>query len=352
MNFSTWQGLRSRDPRRLALGTAQWALDPAEANRETNDRAGHGAGEATEDVAHRVRRSQAAEIESLLSIAREAGIRIIATAHSHGRCERILAEAIRHEAGWRVVTKLAPDVHEEGLGLAEVLERVAVSLSSSRQALQTDALPAVLLERFAHRHVCGGRLWRTLLAERDAGRIGTLGISAATPEEAWAALEDPDIEILQVATSLLDLRLHRQGFFPRARELGRTVYVRSIYQQGVAHLEPNRVPKFLSGLTDSMRRIRGLAQELGVPPRALYLAFVRELPGAIAVLSCQSALQLEEVLGDWASEAVTSAQLSPLLVELPELPEDLVDPARWPPRSGQRDSLNQTPAASIATMPA
>jgi len=56
----------------------------------------------------------------------------------------------------------------------------------------------------ANRHACGGRLWRTLLAEREAGRIDALGISAATPEEAWAALADPNIEVLQVASSLLD----------------------------------------------------------------------------------------------------------------------------------------------------
>ena len=79
---------------------------------------------------------------------------------------------------------LAPDVHETGLGLANCLERVSTSLSESRVSLGQDTLPVVLLHRLAHRHACGGKLWRTLLAERDTGRIGQLGVSAATPEKA------------------------------------------------------------------------------------------------------------------------------------------------------------------------
>ncbi len=70
-----------------------------------------------------------------------------------------------------------------------------------------------------------------------------------------AALEEPDIEVLQVASSLLDLRLYRQGFFPRARELGRTIYVRSVFLQGVGHLAPETLPPALVDLVEPMRII-------------------------------------------------------------------------------------------------
>ena len=169
-----------------------------------------------------------------------------------------------------------------------------------------------------------------------------------------AALEDPDIEVLQVATSLLDLRLQRQGFFQRARELGRTVYVHSIYLQGVAHLEPECLPPPLSGLVESMGMIRGLARELGVPTRALYLAFVRDLPGVVPLLGCEKAAQLQQGLEDWASEAVDAAQLTPLVDALPALPEQLLDPSRWPRfemGAGRHRAANQPTATSVATIP-
>jgi aryl-alcohol dehydrogenase-like predicted oxidoreductase len=339
MDLSTWHGMRTRDPRRLTLGSAQWGASYGIANHS---------GPPSSD-----------ELETMLARARNAGVRGIDTARAYGDAESRIGETLRavpSPEGWRVITKLAPDVHEPGLGIGETLERVATSLSDSRLALGQDTLPVVLLHRFAHRHACGGKLWRTLLAERDAGRIGSLGVSAATPEEAWAALDDPDVAVLQIASSLLDLRLLRQDFFPRARELGRTVYVRSIFLQGAAHLEPQALPSFLAGLAEPIRLIRSTAEMLGVTPRALYLAFAREfLPGAHPVVGCEKPEQLEQLLAEWASKEIDVAKLAPLVGALPTLDADLVDPSRWPapdrPERATETTLNQTGSSSIAIMP-
>ena len=350
-DLSTWQGMRARDPRRLILGSAQWGMSYGIANRS-------GPPSGT-------------DLETMLELARDAGVRGIDTARAYGDAEARIGQTllnVRSCDGWRVVTKLAPDVHEDGLEIGETLERVATSLSQSRLALAQDTLPTVLLHRFAHRHACGGKLWRTLLAERDAGRIGTLGVSAATPEEAWAALDDPDVAVLQVASSLLDLRLLRQGFFPRARELGRTVYVRSVFLQGVAHLEPDDLPAFLSKLADSIRLIRSTAESLGVPTRALYLAFAREfLPGAYPIVGCETPGQLRDLLADWTSEELDAGKLAPLVESLPTFDADAVDPSQWPSKATRRHegesqrksalggadegAVNQTRPPSIANMP-
>ena len=331
MDLSTWQGMRSRDPRRLTLGSAQWGMPYGIANQ-------HGEPDAE-------------ELGAILARARAAGVTSIDTARAYGESEARIGHAIQPGDGWRILTKLGPDVHREGLDLLETLERVSESLEASRNALQTDVLPTLMLHRFSHRHACGGRLWRMLLAERDAGRIGSLGVSAATPEEAWAALEDPDIEVLQVASSLLDLRLYRQGFFPRARELGRTIYVRSLFLQGVAHLEPTTLPSFLRPLVEPMKLIAACAARVGVPPRALYLAFGREIPGAHPVLGCETDAQLESLLADWASEAVDAATIALLVDSLPTLEADAVDPSKWAGTEAiPRSIVNQTKTASIATI--
>lgn len=332
MDLSTWQGMRTRDPRRLTLGSAQWGMPYGIANTH---------GEPDQE-----------ELFSILARAREAGIASIDTARAYGESEARIGRSISPGDSWRIITKLGPDVHRDGLDVSETLERVTESLEASRTALQTDSLPTLLLHRFAHRHACGGRLWRMLLAERDAGRIGSLGVSAATPEEAWAALEDPDVEVLQVASSLLDLRLYRQGFFPRARELGRTIYVRSIFLQGVAHLEPGTLPPSFHALVEPMRIIAACAARIGVPPRALYLAFGREIPGAHPVLGCETDGQLESLLADWASDAVDAAAISQLVDSLPTLDAEAVDPSKWTGTESDRgDAVNQTETASVATMP-
>lgn len=333
MDLSTWQGMRTRDPRRLTLGSGQWA-----------SRAG---------IADRGGETDAIELVAILESAREAGVNSIDTARAYGECEARIGRAITPEEGWRVVTRLDPDAHHEGLGIADTLDRLSASLEASRRALDMDVLPVLMLHHFAHRHACGGRLWRGLLAERDTGRIGSLGVVAATPEQAWAALEDPDIGILQVASSLLDLRLHRQGFFPRARELGRTVYVRDIFLQGVAHLEPETLPPSLIGLVAPMKLIRSCASRVGVPPHTLFLAFARELPGAHPILDCETQAQLGTLLSDWASDTIDAATISLLVDSLPTLDSDSVDPSCWI-SAEIRSAIpaNQTGGTSVATIPA
>lgn len=333
MDLSTWQGMRSRDPRRLTLGSANWGRPSGGTHRD---------GEPS-----------VTELDALLARARAAGVRTIDTARAYGQSETRIGRATRAEQGWRVITRLDPEVHHEGLDIAETLDRVCASLEVSRGALETDVLPVLMLPRFAHRHACGGRLWRELLAERDAGRIGSLGVCAATPEEAWAALEDPDIEILQVASSLLDLRLHRQGFFPRARELGRTIHVRSIFLEGVASREPQALPPSLVDLVAPMQRIQACAARLGVATQALFLAFARELPGAHPILGCQTDAQLETLLADWSSDTIDAATITVLIDSLPTLEADAVDPSRWiSAEIGRAAPANQTGAASVATIPA
>lgn len=343
MNLSTWQDGRTRDPRRLVLGSAQWGMPYGIANHSGPP--------------------DSRELEAMLVRARDAGIQSIDTARAYGDSEQRVGELTGRlsskrlpasKQGWRIITKLAPDAHQPGLGIGETLERVATSLAQSRAALGRETLPVVLLHRFAHRHACGGKLWRTLLAERDAGRIGVLGVSAGSPEEAWAALEDPDIEALQVPTSLLDLRLLRQGFFTSARERGRTIYVRSLFLQGVAHLGIETLPGFLAPLADPIRTIRATARALGVSTRALYLAFAREcLPGARPVIGCESEAQLAEVIGDWTSSEPDVGRLMALVDALPTHADELVDPARWPTRpTGVEVARNQTARASVATIPA
>ena len=331
MTLSSWQGMRTRDPRRLTLGSAQWGMPYGIANRT---------GPPDGD-----------ELAAMLTLAREAGIRSIDTARAYGDSEARVGRALAAHPDWRVIKKLAPDVDAADLELSENLERVEASLARSREALGVESIPVLLLHRFAHRHAFGGKLWRALLAEREAGRIGQLGVSAANPEEAWAALEDPDVEILQVATSLLDLRLQRQGFFARAREAGRTVYVRSVYLQGLAHLGSARLPRALAELATAIGTIEGFAAELGVKPRTLYLAFVRELPGVHPVLGCETASQLAQLLRDWEDEAVDGALLSSLIDRLPTAPAALVDPSLWPASegSGQEPVVSQRTGASTGS---
>jgi aryl-alcohol dehydrogenase-like predicted oxidoreductase len=290
---------------RLALGTVQWGV--------------------VYGIANRLGRPSAEGVERMLARARQEGVSVLDTARAYGESEGVIGRLVGGDPFWRVVTKLAPE--------ADSSEAVARSLKASREALGRESLDTVLLHRSGQRTAAGGAVWDLLRRERDARRIGQLGLSAEGPESAWAALEDDDIACLQVASSLLDQRLSRAGFFERARAKGREVFIRSVYLQGVAHLSGDRMPAHLSEVQGPLGMIHAWAQRHQVGPALAFLAFAAALPADWVLLGCESLGQLEANLGDWRQAHDRMTTVAALAASIPPLPDKVLNPALWPRRS-------------------
>jgi len=294
------------DAGRLALGTAQWGLDYGVANRT---------GRATSDA-----------VAAMLATAREAGVATLDTARAYGGAEAVVGAL--SDSRWRIVTKLAPDVAGPDRTPAEAREHAEASLDASRAALRRDQLDAVLLHRAEHRRASGGAAWDVLRSAREEGRIGAIGISVVRVEDAPEAIDDPDVEIVQVPASLLDRRLASAGLFDPARQ--RTeVFVRSVFLQGVAHLPSDSLPWHLRSLGPVLGDLDRLAAEVDATRADLFLAWARvRLHDARVVIGCETAAQLETNLDSW--RRIEFDELVPAAEELvPELPDELLDPWRW-----------------------
>lgn len=293
----------------LVLGTAQWGMPYGIANAS---------GPPSD-----------AELRALVARAREAGVAALDTARAYGESEARIGALRDAIAGFEITTKLAPDVAPDGVAAAEAVARTHASVEASLRALRVRRLDALLLHRAAHRTTCGGAVWNALREERRAGRIGRRGVSAANPEEAWAALDDPEVEQVQVATSLLDQRLWRAGFFERARERGKLVHVRSVFLQGVAFLAPDALPPHLAPLRAPLERIAKWASMRGLSVPDAFLLFARGL-GVPLVLGFERAAQVGEIVARRESVHAQMDAWSELAAStsLPGRP-DLLDPSRW-----------------------
>jgi aryl-alcohol dehydrogenase-like predicted oxidoreductase len=267
-------------------------------------------------------------VAAILAAAHEAGIDSIDTARAYGSSEAVVGE-LAPEGSWSVFTKLDPGVAKGSEDPAEVALRARQSLKLSREALGRERLDGVLVHRGDHRLAAGGAAWRALMEEREAGRVGAIGVSAAMPDEVRGAIEDPEVELVQLAASLLDRRLVEGGSVARAIELGKTVFVRSVFLQGVLSLAPDDLPGHLAGLREPVQQIRSWASERGHSAMAVALAYARGLAGTRVIIGCETATQLVEVLRMWESPAPTAEEVSELVSELPELPTDLVTPSLW-----------------------
>jgi aryl-alcohol dehydrogenase-like predicted oxidoreductase len=295
---------------RIVVGTAQWGMPYG--------------------IANRTGVPGLPAVRRILARAADAGITTLDTARAYGQSESVLGSVVGEDRRFAIVTKVAP------LGMAAAgeiagAEAVRRAIDQSLAALRRSRLDAVLLHDPGDRLAAGGAAWRVLGDLRQAGVIGFLGISARNPTEALEALEAPDVDVVQVAMSLLDARLTRAGFVDRARAAGKRVFVRSVFLQGVAHLSPQDLPPYLDPLRPVLAAIARWARPRQMTVADACLLYMRDTCVLPLVLGMESDAQLEANLHTWARSALDPMDLADLAALVPDLPDAVVDPSMWPP---------------------
>jgi spore coat polysaccharide biosynthesis protein SpsF len=309
---------------RLALGTAQLGMPYGAANAS---------GMPSEHDA-----------VALIRAAVDAGISTIDTARGYGDAERRVCLALQGRPQTRVtvVTKLDPLAAVPLDDSTAALDAVTRSLAASRAALNTERLDCLMLHRAEHQTQWGGAVWRLLNAERDAGRIGYLGVSVQSPTEARDALRDPAVTRLQLPYNLLDHRWDDAGIPAELRQrTDVTVDSRSALLQGVLAgtplVEPHNVPAAL--LAQVTPLIAALTRTYNrSDARDLAFAFVRAQDWIDnIVVGMEADTQLTQNLALFRTEPLSRAVADEIRSALPRLPVDLLDPSRWQHAAQQSD---------------
>ena len=295
---------------RLVLGTVQWGLAYGIANRSG--------------------RPSIDELRRLVGEAARAGVRVLDSARAYGDAESRIGEILPVGSDWRVVTKLDPTVWSAGMTTQACLASAKHSLEASRRALGRVTPDALLLHRGGHAFVADGALWTWLSKCKAAGEVRAIGVSAESPAEAWRCLDLDGIDVMQVAASVLDQRLAKAGFFAAAAEREVEVFVRSVFLQGVAHLERDALPAHLGPLAAALAKLDALAEEAGLSIGDLFLCYARDvLPGRI-LIGCETMDQLTANLHTWKAASLPSRCWERMDLALDEVPDGCLDPANWP----------------------
>lgn len=272
---------------------------------------------------------------AILDAAWDCGVRWFDTARAYGSSEEHIGEFVRRRAGAFVVTKVsalvAPD--NERLTPADIRARTSASVRTSLELL-APAVPTVLVHRAAHRTVAGGAVWDVLREFHARGAIGGVGVSATSPDELVAALEDASVSLVQFPTNVLDHRFRSpivRNALARRPEV--TIHIRSLFLQGLLLTTSSRWPtipgvhpeRILEAIATAARRAHTSVAQLCV-------AAIREtMPVHGVVLGAETVEQVRANADLLAGPAVPSNVLAELAASIPELPETILDPARWPP---------------------
>jgi aryl-alcohol dehydrogenase-like predicted oxidoreductase len=292
---------------KITLGTVQFGVDYGIANRSG-----------------KVKRSEAL---AMASRALERGVNSFDTAPGYGESEKVLGGIFR-ELGIRsedlFLSDKIPPV-PEGFSAGEIYAFIRGSVIGSFGNLGVDFIDVCLLHREKD-----ALYMEELLKLKDEGIIGETGVSAYMPETAIGVIEEGLAGVVQIPANVFDNRFFERGVFNMAGEKEVSVFVRSVYLQGLLLMKENEAPEFLSEVRPALRILSSLAAEAGMAVDEFALRYAISLPGVSSVLvGADNLKQLNKNL-NYAEKGPLEPDLFEKTVEaVPKLPERLVTPVFW-----------------------
>lgn len=281
-------------------------------------------------------RPKFADAVDLVRAAVSYGITAFDTARAYGEAEHVLGEALVPYAQIpNVISKLDPLVElESGASSRQIRDAVDASVFRTCRELRRVTIPTLLLHRWSHRHAWREAVWVRLRELQSEGVIGRLGASVSTPEEARAALQDPEVQHLQLPFNLLDSRWVAAGIGQwAAARPDVIVHARSIFLQGLLLNQPSCWPRIEGVDPENMSaRLDHWVQRLSRRSRTdLCLGFARAHPWIHGlVLGVDSLDHLCEIIVNMNSQRMSNEVAATLAEDFSDLPESLLNPANWP----------------------
>ncbi|HEY4942179.1 MAG TPA: aldo/keto reductase [Rhizomicrobium sp.] len=277
----------TRRNRRLGLGTVQFGQAYGISNTQG--------------------RVPAQDVASILRRAAVAGLGTLDTAAGYGDAETVLGELAELTQPFRIVTKT--------IALKNGLEAVTARARQSAATLRRGKVDFLLVHSAADLMGEGGSaLWNALLALRDEGLFGGIGISAYVADDPVSLARRFRPAAMQVPLSILDQRLIQSGALAAIKDLGVEIHARSLFLQGLLFLPDDKLPPKLASAAGPLSALRRKFQEAGTSPLAAALAFALNRSEIdVAVVGVTTPGEFEEILRaadtpapqlDWASCAL------------------------------------------------
>lgn len=300
MKDIVWNGERVS---RFVLGTAQLGMDYGIANV---------CGQPSEKLACEI-------VKTALGY----GVNCFDTAQAYGNSEVVLGGAFKYcevDPDIKIVSKLSPELQLTDSGTVEQ------SIETSCQNLGVDQLWCLILHRADWLDVWDEGLGKVLTDAVRRGVIKYLGVSTYWPKEARRALENSDIQIVQVPCNAWDQRMKTAGVFELAKTLNKLCFVRSIYLQGLLIMSTEEVRKRLPKATRISQQWHKLAEGYNLRPLELAIGFAKSLQLPLVIGVDDSAQIIENF------SLFEEVELPGKIIEDTRLhvdDEDIIIPSRW-----------------------
>ncbi|MBS83169.1 MAG: hypothetical protein CMD65_03445 [Gammaproteobacteria bacterium] len=170
------------------------------------------------------------EIDRIVSFSTKNDILYFDTAQSYGNSEIVLGNAIKKlndKSNLKVISKVVPNINYN-------LKKVISSIDESLKKLKINSLYALLAHRI--NDLTHPSFSKAINYLKEEQKIYKSGVSVYTPEEAQIALNNSQVQILQIPLNIFDRRWLDNKIIEQAKQKNIQLFFRSIFLQGLIFL--------------------------------------------------------------------------------------------------------------------
>ncbi len=278
-------------------------------------------------IANKTGQPEQIAANAIIREAWENGISEFDTAQGYGTSEEVLGKALfelRITKEARIISKFDPSLnHLNAIALSNALDK-------SLRKLRVPYLFCMMLHREEMISLWDKGLENILGDFVSSGRVKHIGISVYSPEKAIQALNTDGIDMVQLPTNILDKRFVEAGVFQLADKKGKTIYIRSVFLQGLILMDTDEIPEKMSFARPVLERLKHLSEDLGLTRQEIALGYIKfTIPNTRVVFGADTSEQVKKNLLCWNKEP-SQYMINQVNKLFDCVDEKILNPTLWP----------------------
>ena len=270
---------------------------------------------------------------AMLRSAFENGITALDTARAYGNSEEVIGNFLKTwEGETPFITTKIPTYGDNDPALLE--KHVFSSIETSLETLGASKVDAVMLHNVTDMYLYGEKIAKIMEQLLHRGYTDSIGVSVYTGEDVQEMLRYGQYTVTQVPMSIFDPRMIASGMTDRLKQRDFTVFVRSVFLQGLFFLNPDKItdPILLEHAAPKIRLLKQIAEAENMSVAQLAIAFMRDTAGVTSlVLGADTPQQVRENIAYFDAPSLNEDVMAKLrkefvFVDIPEIMKVLSRP--------------------------
>jgi len=292
---------------KLCLGTVQFGIDYGIANQ-------------TGKIAN-------IEVNKILQYVVNQEINCFDTGSMYGDSEKKIGNFIKDSknSDIYIISKIKKDFFDLNYDIS------MKDIDNSLQDLEINTLFALLLHNIEPIQNWNTKYENIVNTLKVQKRIKYFGVSIYTDEEFNLALNNKQVDIIQIPFNLLDQRAIKLNWLKKAKEKNKLIFIRSIYLQGLILMSEEAIPPYLQNAKKYITIIEDIANRLNISKNQLALSFVNQIANdSILLFGCDNLKQAKENIENYNNLLkLDNDTLNYLKKSFSDVSGNIYNPMRW-----------------------